>query len=113
MKKAKFIILLIVLFLIVVFIWDNKEPMSIKFFGKASPELPLVFVLLGALILGAILASIIDLSRMTRLQLENRRQRKIVKRLEQELATLRKLPVKEVEKEIREAEEIEKMEETE
>jgi len=113
MKKAKFIILLIVLFLIVAFIWSNQEPVSIKFFGKASPKTPFIFVLLATLILGAILASIIDLGRMTRLQLENRRQRKIVKRLEQELAALRKLPVKEVEKEIREAEEIEKTEETE
>lgn len=110
MKKVKFIILLIVLLLIVVFIWDNKEPASIKFFGKASPELPLVFVLLGALILGAILASIIDLSRMTRLQLENKRQRKIIKRLEQEMAALRRLPVEEVEKEIRQAEESEEEE---
>lgn len=107
MKKAKFIILLIVLFLIVAFIWSNQEPVSIKFFGKASPEMPFIFVLLGTLILGAILASFIDLGRMTKLQIENRRQKKMVKRLEQELAALRKLPVKEVEKEIKETEEIE------
>jgi uncharacterized membrane protein YciS (DUF1049 family) len=78
---------------------------SVKFFGKASPEMPFIFVLLGTLILGAILASIIDLGRMTRLQLENRRQKKMVKRLEQELALLRKLPVEEVKKEIKETEE--------
>lgn len=105
MKKAKFIILLIVLFLIVAFIWSNQQPVSVKFFGKASPEMPFIFVLLGTLILGAILASIIDLGRMTRLQLENRRQKKMVKRLEQELALLRKLPVEEVKKEIKETEE--------
>ncbi len=110
MKKTKFIILLIVLFLIVAFIWSNQQPVSIKFFGKASPEMPFIFVLLGTLILGAILASIIDLGRMTKLQLENRRQKRIIKRLEQELAALRKLPVEEVEKEIREAEETEKPE---
>ncbi len=104
MKKVKFVILLIVLLLIVAFIWSNKEPVSIKFFGKTSPEMPFIFVLLGALILGAILASIIDLGRMTRLQLENKRQRKMVKRLEQELAALRKLPVEEVEKEMEETE---------
>jgi uncharacterized integral membrane protein len=113
MKKVKFIILLIVLFLIVAFIWYNQQPVSIKFFGKTSPEMPFIFVLLATLILGAILASIIDLGRMTRLQAENRRQKKIVKRLEQELAALRKLPVEEVEREIREAEEIEKTEEPE
>ncbi len=107
MKKTKFIILLIVLFLIVAFIWSNQEPVSIKFFGNASPEMPFIFVLLGTLILGAILASFIDLGRMTKLQIENRRQKKMVKRLEQELAALRKLPVKEVEKEIKETEEIE------
>ena len=110
MKKAKFIILLIVLFLIVAFIWSNQEPVSIKFFGKGSPEVPFIFVLLGTLILGAILASIIDLGRMTRLQLEGRRQKRIIKKLEQELAALRKLPVEEVEKEIREIEETEKPE---
>ncbi len=110
MKKAKFIILLIVVFLIVAFIWSNQEPVSIKFFGKASPEMPFIFVLLGTLILGAILASIIDLGRMTRLQLESKRQKRIIKRLEQELAALRKLPVEEVEKEIREIEETEKPE---
>ena len=69
--------------------------------------MPFIFVLLGALILGAILASFIDLGRMTKLQIENRKQKKMVKRLEQELAALRKLPVKEVEKEIKETEEIE------
>ncbi|MQY69293.1 MAG: DUF1049 domain-containing protein [Firmicutes bacterium] len=69
--------------------------------------MPFIFVLLGTLILGAILASFIDLGRMTKLQIENRRQKKMVKRLEQELAALRKLPVKEVEKEIKETEEIE------
>lgn len=104
MKKVKFVILLIVLFLIVAFIWSNKELVSIKFFGKTSPEMPFIFVLLGALILGAILASIIDLGRLTRLQIENKRQRKMVKRLEQELAALRKLPVEEVEKEMEETE---------
>ena len=107
MKKVKFIILLIVLFLIVAFIWSNQQPVSIEFFGKASPEMPFIFVLLGALILGAILASFIDLGRMTRLQIENGRQKKIIRRLEQELATLRKLPVEEVEKEIKETEDIE------
>lgn len=113
MKKVKFIILLIVLFSIVAFVWSNQEPVSIKFFGKASPKTPFIFVLLATLILGAILASIIDLGRMTRLQIENRRQKKIVKRLEQELATIRKLSVEEVGREIREAEEIEKTEEPE
>lgn len=104
MKKVKFVILLIVLFLIVAFIWSNKEPVSIKFFGRTSPEMPFIFVLLGALILGAILASIIDLGRLTRLQFENKRQRKMVKRLEQELAALRKLSVEEVEREMEETE---------
>jgi len=108
------ILLMLVIFWLAIFVAVNLHEVEIKwFFGKTWGAVPLIVVILGSILLGALLAALVGGISQAKLLSQNRKQRKIIKRLEQELATLRKLSVEEVEKEIREAEEIEKTEESE
>ena len=115
MKRIVYLILLmLVIFWLAVFVAANLDEVPVNWFiGKPWGEAPLIVIILGSILLGALLAALVGGLSQAKLLSQNRKQRKIIKRLEQELAALRKLSVEEVEKEIREAEEIEKIEESE
>ncbi len=100
------IILMLVVFWLAIFIAVNLHEVPLKwFFGKTWGMVPLIVIILGSILLGVLLAALAGGISQAKLLSQNRRQRKTIKRLEQELAALRKLSVGEVEREISEAEE--------
>ena len=115
MKKIVYLIfLMLIIFWLATFVAANLDEVPINWFiNKPWGEAPLIAIILGSILLGALLAALVGGISQAKLLSQNRKQRKRIRRLEQELATLRKLPVEEVEREIREAEEIEKTEDLE
>lgn len=115
MKRVVYLILLmLVIFWLAVFVAANLDEVPVNWFiGKPWGEAPLIVIILGSILLGALLAALVGGISQAKLLSQNRKQRKTIERLEHEIAILKSIPVKEVEKEIREAEEIEKTEESE
>ncbi|HEA47255.1 MAG TPA: DUF1049 domain-containing protein [bacterium] len=100
------IILMLVVFWLAIFVAVNLHEVEIKwFFGKTWGMAPLIVIILGSILLGALLAALTGGISQAKLLSQNRKQKKTIMRLEEELTALRKLPVEELEKEIREAEE--------
>ena len=112
MKKiVSLVILLLIIFWVAIFVAVNLQTVPINwFFGKTWGEVPLIAVILCSILLGALIAAMVGGISEVKLLSQNRRQRKTIKRLGKEIATLKSVPMKEVEKEIREAEEPEKEE---
>ena len=106
MKRIVYLILLMLLiFWLAIFVAVNLHEVEVKwFFGKPWGTAPLIVIILGSILLGALLAALVGGISQAKLLSQNRRQRKMVKRLEQELAILRKIPVEEVAREIEETE---------
>ena len=115
MKRIVYLILLmLIVFWLATFVAANLDEVPINWFiNKPWGEAPLIAIILGSILLGALLAALVGGISQAKLLSQNRKQRKRIRRLEQELAALKKLSVEEVEREISEAEEIEKTKEPE
>lgn len=113
MKRIVYlVILMLVIFWLAIFVAVNLQtvPIYYWFFNKTWGEVPLIAVILCSILLGALIAALVGGISEVKLLSQNRRQRKMIKNLEHEIATLKSIPVKEVEKEVRETEEPEKEE---
>jgi putative membrane protein len=97
MGVIRWLLILIVLFVLIVFGAENMEPITLKFsiFNLFSykAEMPLFFVVVVAVFSGAALAGLIGLADHVRLRSQLRKQRKAVARLEDEVKSLRNLPL--------------------
>lgn len=93
------IVLLVVVVWLAIFIAVNLHEVEINwFFGKTWGLVPLIVIILGSLFIGVILVAIVGGLSQVKLLSQNRSQRGTIKRLEQELAELRSLSFKEIEK---------------
>ena len=108
MKRIIYVIvLMLVVFWLAIFVAANLDEVPVNWFiGKPWGEAPLIVIILGSIFLGALLAALAGGISQAKLLSQNRRQRKTIKRLEHEIAILKNIPVKEVEKEIEEIEEL-------
>ena len=99
MGVVRWLLILVVLFVLIVFGAENMEPITLKFsiFNLFSyrAEMPLFFVVVVAVFSGAALAGLIGLADHIRLRSQLRKQRKAVTRLEGEVKSLRNLPLEE------------------
>ena len=85
----RLLILLLVVILYFTFVLNNMEEMiSLKYLGLSTQPLPVYLLVLGALIIGMLLASILVLPGWIRMRMEMRRQRKTIEQMEQELSRL-------------------------
>jgi uncharacterized integral membrane protein len=85
------IVLMLVVFWLASFISVNLQEVEIKWFiGRTLGRIPLIIVILGSVLLGALLTALVGGFSQTRLLSQNRQQRRTIKNLEQELSALDK-----------------------
>ena len=86
----RLLMLLLVIILYFTFVLYNmEEKIALKYvLGLSTQPLPVYLLVLGSLIIGMLLASILVLPGWIRMRLEMRRQRKTIEQMEQELSHL-------------------------
>ncbi len=83
-----------VLFLIaLIFAAENTGPVEIHYYGIAPLQLPLFLVIFVAILLGILIAGLISSFDKFRLKREMNRLKRVVKTQEEELNSLRNLPL--------------------
>jgi uncharacterized integral membrane protein len=99
MGVIRWLLILIVFFVLIVFGAENMEPITLKFsllsLFSYEANMPLFFVVVFSVFSGAALAGLIGLADHIRLRSQLRKQRKSVTRLEDEVKSLRNLPLEE------------------
>ncbi|MHB8253935.1 MAG: LapA family protein [Acidiferrobacter sp.] len=97
MKRILYgIIAVLVVFLGLGFAYKNAADVTVRYYGGLAWQAPLAIMLLAVLVLGVALGFIASLNRMVRLRRQLSVVRKQVRHMEQELANLRALPIKDV-----------------
>lgn len=95
------VILMLVIFWLAIFVAANLNEVPVNWFiGKPWGQAPLIVIILGSILLGALLAGLVGGLSQAKLLSQNRQQRKTIKKLEAEG----------VEKKIGEPEKLEKSE---
>ena len=97
MGVIRWLLILVTFFFLVVFGVENMETVVLKFsipnLFSYSIQLPLFFIVVTSVFTGAILAGLIGLADHIRLRTRLRKQGKSVERLENEVKSLRNLPL--------------------
>jgi len=90
----KFLVGLLVLIVLVVFALQNLQPDVVieYYFDKKIGPMPFSFALLGAAVLGSIIAALVTLCEQIKLRSVIRRQRKQIVRMEAELLEFKRRP---------------------
>ncbi|GEM_PF-3345187 len=86
----RLIFLLIVIFLYLTFVLYNmEEKIALKYaLGLSTQPLPVYLLILGSIVIGMFLASVLVLPGWIRMRVEMRRQRRTNEQMEQELTRL-------------------------
>ncbi len=94
MVALKFLVGLLVLIVLVVFALQNLQPDVVieYYFDKKIGPMPFSFALLGAAVLGSIIAALVTLCEQIKLRSVIRRQRKQIVRMEAELLEFKRIP---------------------
>ena len=99
MAVIRWLLILVVLFVLILFGVENMELVPLKFsvMGLVAYEatMPLFFVVVIAVFAGSALAGLIGLADHIRLHARIRKQKKAIERLENEVKSLRNLPLEE------------------
>lgn len=99
MQTLKLIITLLITILIVTLIlanpWMLQEKFSISYLGYKSPEIHMVVLLLVAITVGAIITALSMFCGQLRLKKIIRDHKKKIRQIEEELSSLRNLPLRE------------------
>ncbi len=99
MQTLKLIIGLLVILLTATLVlanqWMLQQKFVISYLGYKTPEIHLILLLLASLTIGAIFAATSMLAGQLRLKSNLRQQRKKIRELEEELNSLRNLPLRE------------------
>ncbi len=78
------------------FAYRNAAPVVVRYYGGLEWSAPLALILLSVLALGALLGFLSAFVRLVALRRQLMQSRKRVRQLEQEVANLRALPIKDV-----------------
>ena len=99
MGVIRWLLILVVFFVLIIFGAQNMEPITLQFsflnLFSYEASMPLFLVVVIAVFSGAALAGLIGLADHIRLRSQLRKQRKSVTRLEDEVKSLRNLPLEE------------------
>lgn len=93
------VILLIIVLVIGFGIYNSDVRISVNFFGKDYVEIPMIYVVFWALVIGMVVSFLLSISQYLKVQSELRAQRKENKNLMEEITTLRNFPLEDVEEE--------------
>lgn len=97
MKRTFYLLLgLAVMVLGLTFAYRNPQTIAIKYHFGLNWEGPVSLILLGAFALGVALGLVASLALVLRMQRELRRARHEIADIEQEVRSLRSLPIKDV-----------------
>jgi len=97
MRRVLYVLVsIVVVFLGLGFAYKNATLVSVRYYGGLSWEAPLAVVLLIVLVIGVGLGFLASLNRMVRLRAQLYTARKQLRHMEQEVANLRALPIKDV-----------------
>lgn len=102
MGVVRWLMILVVLFVLIIFGVENMGMVTLRFsvtdlFGYEA-QMPLFFVVVLSVFGGAAIAGLIGLADHVRLHSRIRKQKKSIDRLENEVKSLRNLPLEEEEK---------------
>ena len=96
MNILRAIIIIILFFaLLILAVLNSEESVSMNFYWRTLRDVPLIFVIFASLLVGVIIAGIIGLAENMRLRMTQRQLRREIKRLEEEVNSLRHLPIAE------------------
>ena len=99
MKILKTLLILLIIVITVSFIFENKwiveEEFQIKYYTYTSPPIPMVLLLLGTILLGALLIAVPSFMKGHKLKKILKTERKKITQMEKELNSLRNLPITE------------------
>ena len=99
MQTLKLILSLLLTIFIVSLIlanpWMLQQKYAVTYLGYQSPQIHLILLLLAALTIGAMITALTMLGGQLRLKGALREQRKKISQMEEELNSLRNLPLKE------------------
>ena len=97
MKILKTLLILLIIILSVSFLFENKwiieEEFQIQYYTYTSPPIPMVLLLLGTILLGALLIAIPSFMKGHKLKKILKAERKKIAQMEKELNSLRNLPI--------------------
>lgn len=97
MKRVLYgLIAVVVVFVGLGFAYKNAADVTLRYYGGLAWQAPLALVLVAALVVGIALGFLAALNRLVRLRRQLGAARKQVRHMEQELANLRALPIKDV-----------------
>ncbi len=90
-------IIIIVLFfaLLILAVLNLEESVSLNLYWHTLTDIPLIFIIFTSLLVGVIIAGLTGLAENIRLRLTQRQLRREIKRLEEEVNSLRHLPIAE------------------
>ncbi|HUW97308.1 MAG TPA: lipopolysaccharide assembly protein LapA domain-containing protein [Acidiferrobacter sp.] len=97
MKRILYgLVVVLVIFLGLGFAYKNASDVTVRYYGGLAWHAPLALVLLTVLALGVVLGFVASLNRVVRFHSQLRAVRKQLRHMEQEVANLRALPIKDV-----------------
>ncbi len=94
MAVIRWLLILMVLFVLIIFGVENMGPVTLSYY-YGNLHIPLFFLVLLAVMAGALLAGLLGLVDQVRLRARLRQKGKIVDKLEAEVKSLRNLPLDE------------------
>ncbi|WP_298135546.1 lipopolysaccharide assembly protein LapA domain-containing protein [Acidiferrobacter sp.] len=89
-------IAVLVVFIGLGFAYKNATDVTVRYYGGLAWRAPLALVLVAALVVGIMLGFAAGLNRLVRVRHQLAVARKQVRQMEQEVANLRALPIKDV-----------------
>ena len=97
MKRVLYGSLAIIVILIGLgFAYKNAADVTVRYYGGLAWRAPLALVLVAVLVMGIILGFLAGMNRLVRVRRQLAVARKQVRQMEQEVANLRALPIKDV-----------------
>ena len=99
MKILKTLLILLIIIISVSFLFENKwiveQEYQIHYYTYTSPPIPMVLLLLGTILLGALLIAVPSFMKGHKLKKIVKMERKKIAQMEKELSSLRNLPITE------------------
>jgi uncharacterized integral membrane protein len=92
-KRIIYLLLIILLLTgIIGIIISNPDQVTLEFFGKTTPSLPIYIIVLVSFLAGVIFVTILNIISVIKSELTISKQKKKIKELEQKLASINREP---------------------
>ncbi len=89
-------IAVLVVFIGLGFAYKNATDVTVRYYGGLAWQAPLALVMVAVLVMGIVLGFLAGVNRLVRVRRQLAVARKQVRQMEQEVANLRALPIKDV-----------------